>query len=327
MSYNIIDEYINFIKKEYLKFYKIILRTKYNKQVIEPLLDRYIMVRYYNETIYASNKDVVERINKELSRVIFSLMKKSNEELLKNIYALFGYIMYYDDCFLISDERKIADCMFHDDNIKLEFTEDIQKEILNFLKQHKKKKDRFHELFLTNQFHLKEEKIANEDNLYLVSLMHHIKMSNLYSEYAILKAYNEGIGNEDKSFVLAVMLCERILQSAINLFFNKKYILLFPETLFGKPKKLDRFLRIFDNTLAKKQISLQINYQTFLSHKEKIIHLMRDGYSFSLYIDSTFDQNYQNLVLFQYILVPKENEYHDDIIKNKEMIDSTLLEI
>ena len=37
MSYNIIDEYINFIKKEYLKFYKIILRMKYNKQVIEHL--------------------------------------------------------------------------------------------------------------------------------------------------------------------------------------------------------------------------------------------------------------------------------------------------
>lgn len=325
MTYNIIEEYIQFVKKEYLKFYKIILRTKYNKKLIEPLLDRYIMVRYYNETVFASRKDVVERINKELSRVIVSLMKTSNEELLKSIYALFGYIMYYDDCFLVSDYKKIMDYMFQDETLKVTFTEEMKKEIRMFLKEHKKKKDRFHELFFTNQFHIKEEKIG--ENLYLVSLNHHIKMSNLYSEYAIAKAYNEGIVMEDKSFVLAVMLCERILQSAINLFFYKKYIMVFPETLFNKPKKLERFLRIFENTLAKKQVSLQITYQAFLKYKEKIIQLMREGYPFSLWIDSSFDQNYQNLVLFQSILISKDSNQYHEVIKNKDIIESTLVEL
>ena len=325
MSYNIIEEYVQFIKKEYLKFYKIVLRTKYNKKMIEPLLDRYIVVRYYNETVFASQKDVVERINKDLSRVIYSLMKTSNEELLKSIYSLFGYIMYYDDCFLVSDYKKIMDYMFQDETIKISFSEETKKEIKQFLKEHKKKKEAFHELFPTPQFHIKEEKL--DDNLYRVCLMHHIKMSNLYSEYAIVKAYNEGIILEDQSFVLGIMLCERILQSAINLFFYKKYIMKFPETLFDKPKKLERFLRIFENTLAKKQISFQLSYHTFLKHKEKIIQLMRDGYPFSLLVDDTFDQNYQNLILFQYILVSKNSTLYHQLMNHKDQIESTLIEI
>ena len=50
MDYNIITEYTTFIKKELLEFYKIALDKAYVKSLIDPFLNKYINVRYYNES-------------------------------------------------------------------------------------------------------------------------------------------------------------------------------------------------------------------------------------------------------------------------------------
>ena len=48
MASNIVKEYIDFSKKNITKYLKIILEQDYSKEIIEPLLDTYINVRYYN---------------------------------------------------------------------------------------------------------------------------------------------------------------------------------------------------------------------------------------------------------------------------------------
>ena len=48
MNYNIINQYINYFRKEYLEFFKLILRNNYQKNLCSSFIDKYIEVRYYN---------------------------------------------------------------------------------------------------------------------------------------------------------------------------------------------------------------------------------------------------------------------------------------
>ena len=66
MEYNIINDYINFVSSKFLDFFKFILRNHYRKNICMIFIDKYIEVRYYNETNYITEKDFINRINKEL---------------------------------------------------------------------------------------------------------------------------------------------------------------------------------------------------------------------------------------------------------------------
>ena len=48
MANNIAREYIDFSKKNITKYLKIILDKYYAKKIVDPLLEVYINVRYYN---------------------------------------------------------------------------------------------------------------------------------------------------------------------------------------------------------------------------------------------------------------------------------------
>ena len=45
---NLMDEYIDFTSKKIRKYMKIILRTKYDEEVVQEFLKTYINSRYYN---------------------------------------------------------------------------------------------------------------------------------------------------------------------------------------------------------------------------------------------------------------------------------------
>ena len=66
MDYNIIDKYVNYIRENFLKLFKIIFKSNYHKDLSLLFIDRYIEVRYFNETDYVKEKDFINRINKEL---------------------------------------------------------------------------------------------------------------------------------------------------------------------------------------------------------------------------------------------------------------------
>ena len=50
MDTNIVSEYLKTLKKELLELYKIIFGDRYKKILIEPFIDKYLIVRYCNET-------------------------------------------------------------------------------------------------------------------------------------------------------------------------------------------------------------------------------------------------------------------------------------
>lgn len=323
MNNNIILEYTNYIKKELIRFYKIALGKQYDRKIVEPLMEQYIMIRYYNETIYRREKDLIERISKELKNAVKSMVTENNEEQVKNVFSLFGYLPYFDDCCYVESTSDLIDVFFEDENIKIEKTPEMKEELMALFRRMRKSKDNFFTVFYSKQFFLQEQRIKR--NLFGLILGHDVPVSNLYSEAAIEKAFNTGTIREDKMFVQLTLASLLILNSAVSLVFSKYYVIDFASSLFSKDKKIERIFNIIDNELAKKHLILNITYEDYLDNKNKITELVKRGFPFSVVLDNKFDEDYSSLILFSHVFLYREDANYDLIIDNKELIATSLV--
>ena len=318
MDYNIINKYIDFVKGEYYNYFKILLGKNYQKQLCAPFIDRYILVRYYNETDYYQEKDFINRLNRELVLVFKNNYNEENEDVLKNIVALFGYLVYFDDVGFIDDMQLLIDTLVSDENIKICHEDAVGKEIKKWYIQLRKNKDRFNDTVVSKDFTLIERRVQRK--LYELYLQHNVKVSNLYSEYAIDKAYNSGVINEDKLFITCILGSLLVLNNAINLDFSRYYVVDMATSLFDKVKKFNRLFSVLDNMLAKKFISFRITYSDYKKNKDKINKLINDGYAFGVVIDEEFNGNVNELVLFMCIYIDSDNEYNALLDEKKQVM-------
>ena len=318
MDYNIIDKYINYVKGEYYTFFKLILGNKYQKQMCTPFIDRYIHVRYYNETNYFHEKDFINRLNRELVDVFNANYSEEDEDILKNIVALFGYLVYFDDVGFIEDMSLLIDTLVDDDDIKINHENVIGKEIKKWYNNFKKSKEKFNDTVMSKDFTLIEKRLNRK--LYQLLLEHNVKISNLYSEYAIDRAYNSGVINEDKLYITCILGSLLVLNNAINLDFSRYYVIDMVSSLFEKGKKFNRLFSLLDNMLAKKFISIRIDYSDYKKNKDKINKLINEGYSFGVIIDSEFDGNVNELVLFTCIYIDSDSEYNSLLDDKKQIM-------
>ena len=325
MTYNIIKEYIDFIKKSYLELFKIIFKNKYDKYLSNMFIDKYISVRYYNETNYPSTKDFLTRINKELVALLEQVSTEENLDYLKNIIALFGYIVYFDDVNYITEDLELINYLVNDDIVKIDDKKDLKKEIKKWYIDFNNKKELFNSVINSKDFYLIESRLYRK--LYSLTLEHSVKISNLYSEYAIDKTYNSGIVNEDKAFVTYILASSLVLNNAINLDFSKHYMLPFPSSLFEKEKKMARLLNIIDNDLARKCISIKITYTDYIKNKKVINDLINEGYFFCIELDSKYTGNVTELFLFPYVLVYNDTEEYEMLLRDKENLKSKIIKL
>ena len=325
MEYNVISRYVDFLKREYHNFFKIMFGDKYQKKLCEPFLDRYICVRYFNETSFTSDKDIISRLNKELVDVYDSVVDDDNEEMIKNIVALFGYIIYFDDVCQVIEEAVLINVLAEDEDITIEYDHNIKKDIKAWYISFKRKKEKFNNTIMTRDFDLIEERLYRK--IYYLVLKHNVKISNLYSEFAIDKAYNSGLINEDKLFITLILSSLLVLNNAINMDFSRYYVVDMASSLFNKDKKLNRLFNAINNSLAKRNIAMRISYTDYLNNRDKINKLINDGYAFGVIIDDKFDGNLNELILFSYVFVDEENEYYDVLVSQKDKIKSKIIKI
>ena len=318
MDYNIVSKYISFLKREYLNLFNIVFHTRYQKKICEPFLDIYIGVRYYNETDFHNIKDFVARINKELVTVYEKLKIDNDEELLKDIVALFAYIVYFDDVYKDTDIsiESLINNLLNDKNIKISKNPNLKELLLNWYKSLEENKKKFNNSLESKEFVLNTKKVSTK--IWELKLDHNIKISNLYSEYAINKAYNSVIVDEDKEFIIAIMASSEVLNNAIKLDFTKSYVFELVTSIIEKEKKLKRLFSVIDNPLTKKYISVKITYEDYLKYKNILDSYIVDGFSFSVVLDSKFEGNIRSLVLFSSIYITKENKYYNDIMCAKK---------
>ena len=156
MNYNIIEEYISFNRDKYLEFFKIMLGSHYQKYLCALFIDKYISVRYYNETNYLTTKDFISRVNKELVDLTEKIADDDNIETVKNIVALFGYIVYFDDICVVAEDMELINTLVTDDVIKINNKCELKQAIKEWYVSLKKGKEKFNNTLRTKDFGLLE---------------------------------------------------------------------------------------------------------------------------------------------------------------------------
>ena len=268
-------------------------------------------------------KNPTSRISKELEPLFQDLQDDTNSSYLKSIYALFGYIMYIDDAIYYDSSKSLIDYLISDDNLKIPDITSKKDELNKWLRGFTKTKKEFFLNLENNEYSLKEQRI--DKGLYKLKLEQNVKISYLYSDTAINKAFTTGTTFEDSLFVLYILASKLVLENAINLDFSRRYVLPLASSLMLKEKKQKRLLEILNNTLAKKYLEISINLSTYYEYKDNIDKLIKDGYLFSIVIDDTFNGDITELYLFSSIFIYKNSEFFDMIIDSKERIPARIV--
>lgn len=315
-----VEKYIRYVKNFMFNFYRIVLDEDYQKKYVSPFVEKYIEVRYYNNSIYEKEKNFINKINKELNLIATGLFEAhpKHEELIKNVFALFGYVLYLDDCIDYDNVGVLLKSLFNDKNIKIEYKDETKEELKAAIMLFNSEKKRFFNQFESKEFFIKNRRVAY--NLYVSRIEHNLKITNLYSDYAINKAFDSGVVAENKTLLLYILLSKEVLVDVIKLDFKKHYVVDFPTSLLNKEKKINRYINILDNDILKQKISIRFLYKDYMKYKEVINSFINQGFSVSLTMDDTFDGDFSSFILFSYIFVYEKDECYDMIIDSKDNI-------
>ena len=316
-----VENYIKYFENFLINYYKLILGNKYEKNIVAPFIEKYIDVRYYNNSICGKGYSFINKLNSELKNVAKEMIKQdmSLETKVKEIFSLFGYILYIDDCSeylsLTTLVKTIAD------DISLD--EEKKNELKNLINDFVKAKKDFLNIFDDKNFNIKLKRVAR--NLKKVEIEQNCKLSPIYSEWAINKAYNSGTVLENKQYLLFLMLSGYILKNTIELNFSETYLIDFPESLFEKEKKINKYTKVLDNKVVKPRIHFKFNYSTYLKYKDKINSLIKSGFNIAIVLDDSYDENIKVLDIFSYVFVYEKYKYYDIIIENRDNIKSNII--
>lgn len=313
MASNIVKEYIDFSKKNITKYLKIILEQDYSKEIIEPLLDTYINVRYYNN-YDIKYKAFESNINYYMKQKAIKINEEKEEEYIskvKKIFYLFKYILYFDNVLEYESLKKIISEIDEYRNEVLGLTsENFIEELNDLVKENEKRKETFIEELSSDHFNL-EIKNTNNKNVFKVKLNNNIKFNKIYSDYSINKVYNEGLVDEQKHFILYYLITREILKNIIKGDFTKEYIISFPNNIFTKQQKINRLIAIIDDESIKNNIVIEFTYTDYLSNKEIINSWIKKGFQIAIKIDEKYKYDNNSKIwldIFKYVIVDKEKK-------------------
>ena len=325
---NLYEEYLKFIEIFLIDYYRLILGDSYDKNIVNTFINKYIDIRYYNKCLYMSEPNFITRLNKELNLIAKEFINDNKDDVLKvdkikNIYALFAYVLYFDGVYPFNDLNELLKSFYNDKNITFSYSEDLQKKLNFLVRNFMSKRNEFFNLFKSNEFYL--EGLRLPDDVYLLELKHNLKLSKLYSDYAIEKAYNAESVIENRFHLSLLIVTANILNDSFLLKYNTNYIINFPISLFTKDKKINKYLSLLENDYVKNKIHLKVTYDEYIKNRSEINNLIKNNYSVCLEIDDTFDMNLDDLVLFTYVLVNKNYKYYNNVVDSVKDIKTTLL--
>lgn len=308
----VVEEYIEFSKKNILKYLKLILEKYYDKEIVESLVETYINIRYYN--IDQKTKNLEKNINYYLKQKVTEILDEK-EEKIKIIFYTFKYILYFDNVKEYESLKNIIEeIVEYRKSISLE-NDEFKEEITKLLKENEKRKQKYLEAFKSDHFLLDQIK-TNKKNVYFVELKNNIKFNKIYSSYSINKVYNSGLVNEQKDFIIYYQISIEILKNAIIGNFNQEYIVDFPLSILEKKQKTIRLFSIINNEMIKNSLILKFTYSSYLENKDQINEWIKEGYKVAIIIDEKY--NYEEkqkmwLEIFNYIIVDQEKKgFFDD---------------
>ena len=324
MTINILNKYIEITKKQINTYMKLVFGKKFSKKYCDIYTQKYINIRYYN--YYEAD------INSTIRKKLIDHLKQEQEELIINnindrllieqMCIFYYYVLYFDDVVRYKDLRKTIEKIGKlRKKILNKSDEDFESELYKEMYEYIKEKRDFITRFESEEFYIKTSNYPDKLNVFRVNLKNNIKFPLVYSEFAIKKAFEMGIVNEDKLVVEYYQVAVQILKDIIKQNFKRKYIVEFAATLLKKPKKLKSLLNIIDSSAIQEKICIKIRYENFIQNKEKIYELMQQGYNIALILDNSFEVNFKNiesLKLFKYVIL-NENLQQYEAIKSEKI--------
>ncbi len=323
MTINIMNEYIELTKKQINEYMKLVFGNEFNQRYCDIYTERYINIRYFN---YYEN-DIYENTRKKL----LDYLKQTEEDIIINnindrelievMRIFFYYVLYFDNVAYYKDLRKKIEQIA---KIKRKRVKDnssnFEEKLYQKMEEYLKEKSELIKQFSSDEFYIKLTRYPNKSNVYRINLKYNLKFPLEYSEFAINKAFQMGIVNEDKLVVEYYLTVLQILKDILKQNYKRKYIVEFASTLLNKPKKIKSILNIIDNVAIQEKISLKIKYEQFLENKEKVYELMREGYKITVVLDNSFEATFkeiESLKMFEFIIINKNIKKYEEIIRNK----------
>lgn len=330
MTINIMNQYIEITKKQINTYLKLIFGRNFNKQYCDTFMQKYISIRYYNFYDNDINRTVRKKIIEHLKQTEEDIVINhiADRELIEKMRIFFYYVLYFDNVIYYKDLRKKVEQISKLKNKILDSkTKNIEDDLYSKMKEYMDEKEELINKFNSDEFKLKITNYPDKTNIYRVNLKHNIKFPPEYSEYAINKAFNIGIINEDKLIIEYYLITLHILKDILKLNFKKRYIVEFAPSILKKPKKIKSLLNIIENGAIQDKLYLKIRYKQFTENKDTIYELMRNGYKFSIILDNSFDVNFKNiesLKMFEVIIINKSLKNYEQLIENKKYMNNVI---
>ncbi len=330
MTVNIINEYIKIVKKQINEYMKLVFDNKFKKKYCDSYTEKYIKVRYYNFYEDDFNEKMRTRILDNLKKEQENLCIDNIEdrEVIEQMCIFFYYVLYFDKVIQSRDIKKTIEKISKVRKRVLNIEdEEFNKLVYNTMKEFEKEKEKLVERFETDDFKLKITNYPDELNVYRVNLKYNFNFPLVYSEFAINKAFNIGIINEDKLAIEFYLISIEVLKDVLKQNFKKKYILEFAPSLFEKPKKLKSILNILNNPILQEKVSIKLRYEQFLNHKDIVYELLREGFRITAILDSSFTIDYKNiedLKMFKYIIINSKLDCYNEIKRNKKNLNNVI---
>lgn len=321
MTINIMNEYIEITKKQISEYMKLVFEEQFNSKYCDIFTERYVNIRYlnyYENDLETTRRKVLEHLREVGEEIIINNIK--DRELIELMRVFFYYVIYFDNVTYYKDLRKKIEQI---GKVKIKrIGKDLDEdELYNRMTYYIKQKEEIIEEFSSEDFFIKVSKYPNKSNVFRINLKYkNIKFPLEYSEFAINRAYQTGLINEDKLVIEYYLTVVEILKDIIKQNFKRKYIVEFAATLLKKPKKIKSILNILKNEIIQEKISLKIKYENFLETKQEIYDLMREGYRITVILDNSFVPNFkdiESLKIFEYVIINQGLKYYEDIIENK----------
>lgn len=290
---NIIEKHISKTQKKLKKYCTMILKSKYDRNVADELIQTYIDARYYNYGVDENIRFFYRKIFEALKVKAEKLIKqdKSKKEIVENTLMLFQYFFYFDNVRnnVEVEEiiKSIAEKRISQFHLRSAENDDFVNEFTKLVKDDIKEVNDNLELYDSKDFELEIKKINPKNNIfYYAKLRYNFGFPEIFSDEIIESTFNTDIIAEDKLFVEYPMIANKALKDILEGNFDKVYVIDFAVELLKKKKKLDQLLEILDNQAAQDKICFEITYEDFLNNKTEIFKLIKNGFGFALVTNS-----------------------------------------
>lgn len=326
---NLMDEYIDFTSKKIKKYIKIILRTKYDDEIVQEFLKTYINSRYYNineETSRAFYLKITDSLTRK-QELLKTKCEKDKLEIIDVTKQIFTYMLFFDNVRKVENFKNINSIRevivqllsYCEQTLGLKTQESIENTLYNEITSDLLDKDIYLDNFETDDFVLNFERTLEFENVYYTKLDYNIKLPMIYSDEAIEKVFNSGTVAENKLVVEYELLSVVSIRDILSGNFKDKYIAEFNNSLFKKVQKLDSILAIINNQALQDKIYINITYRDFEKNRSIILEYIRKGFNFTIELDDyvTDIDVLKKLIMFKFIIVPNNIKLYKDVIKQK----------